>query len=337
MDIVVGDPHFGKKHFSLALFENQLLIWDEIVKKANELNARIFCMGDLFDNRLSMDINFFNQFIDKFIGLLKRYDVEFYTILGNHDLYFKSTRDINLVKYLPNFYKKIYVIDKITHIDNYTLVPWIIDKEKDIPKEYNKIVMGHFEFKDIDKYVQGSLDLKTFSKADLVISGHYHNYSKKDNIVYIGTPYQMDWGDYKQKKGYYILDGNNLEFIENKVSKKFIKLKYNESFNKPLIISGLEEKDLYFGIDEIPFDILEKNIFKFFINEAKTKDYQKVIYELSKRNLNFEVINNVEMSNILEVEYKPKEIEIKNENILELIPKKYQKLIEKISNFKGEK
>jgi len=335
--IIVGDPHFGKKHFSLSLFEEQIKFWEFLFQKANELNCPVISLGDLFDNRIIVDINFFNLFVDKFIGLLKKYNIEFYTIIGNHDIYFKSTRDINLVKYLPNFYEKFYVINEITHFDNLTLVPWIIDKEKDIPKEYNEVVLGHFEFKDIDQYIKGELDTKVFSKAKLVLSGHYHNYSKKDNIIYVGTPYQLDWGDYKQKKGFYILNGTELEFIENTISKKFIKLKYNETFEKPLIISGYKDEDLYFGIDEIPFDILKNNHFKFFINEAKTKDYQKVIYELSKQGLKFEVINNVTMSAILEVDYKPQEIQMENQDILELIPKKYQKLIKEIENFKKEK
>ena len=339
MFIIVGDPHFGKRHFSLSLFNNQLKFWEEIVKKANELNAPIISTGDLLDNRINIDINFFNNLIEKFINLLKKYNVTFYNILGNHDIYYKNTREINLVKHLENFYDKFHCIEEVTNISNITLVPWVINKEKDLPKEYKDIVIGHFEFKDIDKYVQGNLDLKTFSKAKLVLSGHYHNYSKKDNVIYVGTPYQLDWGDYKHKKGYYILNEKTfeLEFIENNVSKKFIKLKYDDSFDNPLIISGYTENDLYFNINEIPFEILENNNFKFFINNAKNKDYQKVIYELSKRHLNFEVINNVEMSAILELEYKPQEIEIKNENILELIPKKYQKLLEKIKRNNIEK
>ena len=345
MYIIVGDSHFGKKHFSLPLFENQLKFWEEIVKKASELNIPIISTGDLFDNRINIDINFFDKFVEKFIGLLKEYNVTFYNILGNHDIYYRNTKNVNLVKHLEKFYDKFYNIEEITNIDNITLVPWIINKE-DIPKDYNDIVIGHFEFKNIDKLVQGTLDPKVFSKAKLILSGHYHNYSKKDNIIYVGTPYQLDWGDYKQKKGFYILNENTLEleFFENKVSKKFIKLKYDDSFvksadslsnenNKPLIISGYTDEDLYFSIDEIPFDILENNIFKFFINKANNKDYQKVIYELSKHKLEFEVINNVQMSNILEIEYKPQELEIKTD-ILELIPKKFQKLLEKIEKAK---
>jgi len=332
MYIIVGDPHFGIKSFSFSFFDNQLLIWEEICKTSNKLNAPIISTGDLFDNRIIIDINFFNYFIEKFIGLLKKYNVTFYNILGNHDIYYKSTRKVNLIKYLSNFYDKFYNIEKVTNIDNLTLVPWIINKD-DIPQDYNDIVIGHFEFKNIDKYIKGTLDINTFSKAKLVISGHYHNYSKKDNIIYVGTPYQLTWSDFNQKKGYYILDNKNyeLKFIENNKSKKFIKIIYNEENKYHLKIEGLNEI-IEFDENSIPYEVLENNFFKFIIEKTKTKNYQKIINDLINKNLKFEIINNNDINLIIN-----KKIEIKNKNIYDLIPKKYYNLIEKIKNFEGEK
>ena len=47
--------------------------------------------------------------------------------------------------------------------------------------------------------------------------GHYHHASKKGNIEYIGTPYEMNWQDYSDQKGFHIfdLDTRIKEFIEN--------------------------------------------------------------------------------------------------------------------------
>jgi len=302
--VIVGDPHFGKKHFSIDLFYKQLEFWKEIVKE----NLPIICVGDLFDNRISMNIHFFNIFEKEFIGLLRENNSKLITILGNHDIYFKSTREINLVKYLPELYDGIKVIQNVEHIDNITFVPWIINKE-DIPKTYNEIVIGHFEFSNVDPMIQGNLSPKTFEKAKLIISGHYHNKIQYKNIIYIGTPYWLDWNDFNQEKGYYILDTETkeLEFKPNTINKKFVKIIVDKD------IKILGAKDLKEAKNNYTKIIL------------KIDNYKK-LQELKKELPNAKVINEVELESINEIEENIK-------SIYELIPKKYLSLVKKIKEF----
>jgi hypothetical protein len=75
-----------------------------------------------------------------------------------------------------------------------------------------------------------------FSKFDKVLSGHFHLRQSKQNIHYLGTQYELSFGDVNSKKGFSILDTDTreLEFIEN-TRKIFNIIKYDDvnGFEKP--------------------------------------------------------------------------------------------------------
>ena len=58
--ILVGDIHFGVKKFNQGVLENQISYLKDIVLLAKEKNKQIFQLGDVFDNRVNCDINFYN-------------------------------------------------------------------------------------------------------------------------------------------------------------------------------------------------------------------------------------------------------------------------------------
>jgi hypothetical protein len=75
-------------------------------------------------------------------------------------------------------------------------------------------------------------------KADLVISGHFHyrehrKYSNNQSILYLGSPFELDFGDRDQVKGLTILDLDtlDLEFIENDKTPKHKKIKLSDILN----------------------------------------------------------------------------------------------------------
>mgnify|MGYP000907403887 FL=1 len=69
-------------------------------------------------------------------------------------------------------------------------------------------------------------------KAKLVISGHFHlrehrKYPNDKSILYLGSPYEMDFGERGQVKGIYFLNTETLEveLLENQLTPKHIKIK----------------------------------------------------------------------------------------------------------------
>ena len=52
-------------------------------------------------------------------------------------------------------------------------------------------------------------------KYKLVITGHFHcrdhrEYTNGKSIIYLGSPYELDFGDREQTKGFTILDTDDL-------------------------------------------------------------------------------------------------------------------------------
>jgi DNA repair exonuclease SbcCD nuclease subunit len=80
----------------------------------------------------------------------------------------------------------------------------------------------------------GAKSINLLSKADLVMTGHFHlrdeRKYKEGTIVYVGNPFEMDFGDAGSTKGYYILDITNstYEFHENVLSPKHKKVTLTE-------------------------------------------------------------------------------------------------------------
>ena len=74
------------------------------------------------------------------------------------------------------------------------------------------------------------MDHELFSRYEQVISGHYHCRSEKDNVKYLGAPYQMTFSDVGDTKGFWTLDtgDRSLEFIENPYG-MFYSIKYSDS------------------------------------------------------------------------------------------------------------
>ena len=55
------------------------------------------------------------------------------------------------------------------------------------------------------------MDHSIFKKFDKVFSGHYHMKSKRDNVYYLGNPYQLYWNDYGSKRGFHVFDTDTLK------------------------------------------------------------------------------------------------------------------------------
>ena len=74
------------------------------------------------------------------------------------------------------------------------------------------------------------LDRKVFNKFEAVYSGHFHHPSTVDNITYLGAPYEMNWSDYDQKRGFSIFDTSDrsVTHVENPI-RMFHKIQYDDT------------------------------------------------------------------------------------------------------------
>lgn len=320
--IILGDLHFGMKGFNDAFFDNQLKFFHEQLFPymiENDIKE-IIQLGDWLDNRKLMDIKFFNRIVNEFLTPLKKHGFKFTTFLGNHDIYYNSTLEVNLVKYFENLFpENVKVYEERTKVQygdsTYMFVPWVTNKGITIPELKGvDVLFGHFEIKNFEmvkghKDEKSSLESGFFKKAPSlkrVVSGHYHVQGTDGFVMYAGTPYQLNWGDYRTERGYFVFDGHEYEFHENVTSSKYVKIKYNDSNEKPLEISGLAPEPIFVDkmseIMEMGYCLKSQKL-KFFINEASNKEYESVIFYLHQLGVEMDIINNVEISDLIGTDF----------------------------------
>jgi DNA repair exonuclease SbcCD nuclease subunit len=234
---IISDLHLGV-HTNSTLWHEIAVSWAKWLSA--ELDKRnikdiIFC-GDWHHNRSEISVNTLQTSAD-ILTILEKYNK--IMILGNHDIYYKHRIDVNSLSIFKDR-KNITIIDNIYTINAFdktiTLCPWNTSIDN-IPK--SDIIFGHFEIKSFKmnayKVCEEGLGInELLDKSSLVISGHFHHrhekVSAKGTILYVGNPFQMDFGDANNSKGAYILDLDDLKysFIENNISPKYHKISLSE-------------------------------------------------------------------------------------------------------------
>ncbi len=231
--IILGDLHLGARngsnHFSAyfnRFFTNLLYPY----MKKNGIK-KIIQLGDLFDNRTNLIYKAFHMNRDVWFKQMGEHGFSMDMLLGNHDIAYKHTLEINSPELLLGEYSHINVIskpEKLTYDGvDIDFIPWICDENKEACLEFMKrpdraeFCFGHFEIsgfqmqRGVDSH--GGLASNIFDGYAQVVSGHYHTRSTKGNIVYTGIPYEITWSDYADPKGFYVLDTKTkkLSFVRN--------------------------------------------------------------------------------------------------------------------------
>lgn len=326
--IILGDCHFGKGKFSQSLFETQMDFFEKQLfpfMKENNIDT-IIQLGDFFDNRKNVDIYFFNQLVNRFFNKLKSENIKMIEILGNHDIYFKNTRDINMMVMLESMFpdnlrvisdrEYAYINDKKSFF-----VPWILDNESLKASELKGVeyLFGHFEIKNFqmtkghfDEHSVLTQDFFKKSKIKRVFSGHYHLVDHKANISYVGTPFALDWGDFDDLKYFYVIDTENdtLDRVYNTESKRYVKIKYNSDCAEGCIeLHGLNPvREFYNSVDEIDTQALKRHYLKAYINKKDdTKYHEEVMFLLREKGCEFTVTDNQEISTLIGTDYVAEE------------------------------
>jgi DNA repair exonuclease SbcCD nuclease subunit len=273
----ISDIHVGVHQNSIVWHETALK-WAEWLKKdlQDKKIKDIFILGDLFHYRDEIAVNTIH-IVNQILKLWEDFNIVM--IVGNHDSYYKDRTDVNSLCLL-NGWKNIKIISDIHHCTilgkTASFVPWGADITK---LQKTDVMFGHLEIESFKMHSYKLCDrgVKTsdlLAKADLIMSGHFHlrDERKYDNktIIYIGNPFEMDFGDINDTKGYYILNFSDLsyKFYENKLSPKHRKLTLTE-------LTTLSATD-------IKNNIINNNIVKLLIDKnVQSDDIDLLIQKLS--------------------------------------------------------
>ena len=245
---IFSDLHLGV-HSNSTDWHNYAIEWANWFKddcKRRNIKDLIFC-GDWHHNRSEISVNTLQISAD-ILDILSDFNI--IAITGNHDIYYKHRTDVNSLSIFKKR-KNVTILNDPETIEAFdrtiTFCPWNTNI-KDVPK--SDILFGHFEIETFKmnsyKVCEDGLKVKDLLiKSNLVISGHFHTRHLKKfsrgTVLYVGNPFQMDFGDVDNTKGYYVLnlDDMEYEFIENTVSPNYIKISLSQLVREGNITSHI--------------------------------------------------------------------------------------------------
>lgn len=301
--IMIGDVHYGVHASSLEWIENInsyfYNFFIPLLKKEKTDNSCLIILGDYFDNRQSLDINVMNSGINIIRELASIMPV--YMIIGNHDIYRKSTLEthsLRCIESIPN----VYINDKsgiqeikMVNNDKITMISWVGDylKETTFINKYktdSRFIIMHTEICGM-KYDNGrditeGAVVKLGKSKCKIYSGHIHKRQDSKTVTYIGSPYHLDRKDIGNQKGIYILytEGNEImeKFIPNKFSPEYIESVLTVEENKWKLNIPLEKLTNNYN------EIFMTNKTADIISQA---DVQKILLEYKPKSLEFSLIS----------------------------------------------
>lgn len=238
--IIITDTHLTKDNGELVKS-----IYNQVIKIAKERGIEyIFHAGDVFTCRSGQPLSCLTDWKEISDKVCKA-GIREHEIPGNHDktdaddersyldMYVSINKTVHrkgevviisediIVAFIPYFHDEKW-------LDEYNNVCEIVDSmfiDKDVNKDCKKILITHSGFDGVmnndGTSVSSIIKPSMFKDWDKVLIGHYHNASKlADNVIYIGSAYQNNYGETITDKGCHIIyDDASLEFVPLKFPK----------------------------------------------------------------------------------------------------------------------
>lgn len=271
---VIADSHIGARNDSEVFSDYFFKFIDEVFFPYLEVHEidTVLHLGDLLDRRKYVNFKTLARLRNQFVKPLQMMGVTTHLILGNHDVFFKNTSELNSVTELFAEYPNLHVYANPLTLNlgglEVGMVPWINRDNYDQSLKFlettkAEIVFGHFEIQGF-QVIKGvrqeiGMDRALFNRFDAVYSGHFHHRQESGNITYLGCPYQITFSDLGEAKGFHVFDTETreMEFVENPY-RMFHKIVYNDVEND---YDTTEDKSAY------------KNAYVKIIVVKKTKPY----------------------------------------------------------------
>ena len=258
--VLLGDTHFGVRNDARHFHEYYEKFYREVFFPYLEEHGidTIIQLGDLFDRRKYINFLSLAESRRYFFDECQKRNIQLHALIGNHDIFWRNSLEINSPDLLLRDYDNITLWTKhgTLELDGavFDMIPWMCsENEKEIrefvSKSTSPYCIGHFEL--VGYYMQrGQVSHEGYEDAflkeyDQVYSGHYHSRSASvdGKIAYLGTPYELFWSDYKDQKGFGVFDTQSkaFKFITNP-HRMFYKLTYDDTKDMSQDFTNLQNK-----------------------------------------------------------------------------------------------
>ena len=241
----ITDTHFGVRNSSnewIEIMRDYFFDWFIPLVKENYRPGDVLVhLGDWYDSRQSVNLKVLNLGVDVAEELSNVFKDGVYVIIGNHDVWGKSTNDINSLKSLK-WIPRVEIFQEpetlVLGDKKFLMMPWRKDHatEEEFldsagPHDY---LCCHADIRGLkfNRYVtvEEGADSKKFKKFKTVYSGHIHYAQVVNNIHMLGSPYELTRSDMGNPKSVTLLDLQSREetkFINN-FSPKFKKFLFDQ-------------------------------------------------------------------------------------------------------------
>lgn len=224
---IISDTHCGIRNSSDIFMEYQKRFYEEVFFPYLLENGikNILHLGDYYDNRKTINFKALNLNRKVFLDKLREYGIHMDIIIGNHDMFYKNTTDLNALKELQGHYMNEVNLVLEPRVMNYDglkmgLVPWICAENEEKCLNFIKnceadIIGAHLELSGFDMHLGmpciDGMDPRMFERFEMVLSGHFHTKSSNANIHYLGCQMEFFWNDCNDKKYFHVLDTQTRE------------------------------------------------------------------------------------------------------------------------------
>lgn len=249
--IISTDWHLRRNNIT----EIQNLVFQQIELAERKNCSMLFCLGDVFDSRVSQREEVLNAFTD-ILGMIAERRMMLTCIPGNHDKTdykgdrsfltpFRGHRCLNLIE-------EPLIVDgpefNMCFMPFYDNDVWMSKLPSDIPE--NTILFSHIavngSVNNDGSEVESKIIPSFLRKFKRVYLGHYHNRQKISDFIYhLPSIRQNNFGE-NEDKGFCCLDERGeIEFVRSNFD-RYISLSFDLSkVNTEVIQSTLEECNDY--------------------------------------------------------------------------------------------
>lgn len=287
--VLVSDIHLGVKNDSeFFLNYTKRFFLEEVYKVIQDNKAEVLCvLGDLFDKQNTTNVLVKNVAIEIVSFFLDKCpDLQIKLLVGNHDIYYKTTLEVSSINIFKRFDARVEVINTVKEVQfdscKALFVPWLvqdsnnykeffkhIDQYENTGKQTHDLCLGHFSINGFE-IIRGTIEDRGISRDKFkgfgqVFSGHFHLRRNYDNIQYLGCPYEITWNDYGEEKGITIFDTEtrDITFIPNTISPKHKLIKVTSILLDKTIVKDSKGNMVKLIIDKVvPQHVKDKIIDK---------------------------------------------------------------------------
>ena len=237
----ITDTHLGVRNNSNEWIEQireYFFDWFfPLVEKNYKPGDVLIHLGDVYDSRQSINLKVLNLGVDIFEKLSNIFIDGIYVIAGNHDIWNRTSNDINSlksIKWIPN----VNILEEPQSINlgnkKFLFMPWRKNHEEEISTLESSlphdVLCCHTDIRGLkfNRYttVETGANADKFNKFGVVYSGHIHYAQKHDNINMLGSPYEITRSDMDNIKSITMLDLTTMKesVYVNDFSPKFKKI-----------------------------------------------------------------------------------------------------------------